>query len=167
MDENNKRLLGIAAAGISMAALLNVGVVEAQVSLTTVPHANPTDLVPDIVKGQPTAQGHFATVPQVSGLAGYVFANAVTTTSTISFAAAQQYEIINNSASIAALTLVTETNPGDGQLECVFNNAAVGTLTWSASTGQTIGSNVVGTLAAQVSECIIYDAAKATWYQAR
>lgn len=142
-----------------------IGGAYAQVTANAVPTVHQGDLVPVVPNGQPSAQGQYANPAQISGAPGYVNLGVATTGNSYTFAKAQTNMFMQPAATLAAVTLVTEPNPSDGQRECFLSTQTTTALTWTANTGQTMGSTITAGVA-NTPLCIEYQLSAATWYRA-
>lgn len=155
-----KVLLSCAAIALALAA----GIAAAQYSpAAPVPTVNPTDQVGVIVKGVPTAQSQFATIPQIAGAPGYQNLGTILTGNTYTFGHAVTDMFAQAAGTLTAEGVTTEANPSDGQRECWLANQAVTTLTITANTGQTIVGGVVAPTVLNAAYCWTYVGITATW----
>lgn len=132
-------------------------------SVPTIPNVNPADDIQVIQNGFPVVGNKYAPVPVITGVHGYKNLGTLATAQTLTFTNAIEYMIAQSSASIAATTLNTSANPGDGQHECFIDLNAVGTLTVVAAVG-TIHASVPTAAVAATPVCWIYSAASNTWF---
>lgn len=141
-----------------------VGAVVAQTVLTPkVTNVGPTDLFQDVVGGAPQASNQYATAAQIAGVPGYHNFGTITTDPAYTVPNGVTDLMAHAAGTISTVTLTTEANPADGKRECWYLDQTTTTLTWTANTGQTIGSNVVASGTAKVPNCIIYVASSSTW----
>jgi hypothetical protein len=134
------------------------------ISVPQVPNLNTNDLIQVVPKGVPQAESFYGTPAQVTHQPGYVFAGTITTDPAYTFVNGQTNYFAHAAGTITTVTLTTEPNPGDGARECWWLDQTTTTLTWTANTGQTIGSNVLTAGVAKNPQCITYQASSATWF---
>jgi hypothetical protein len=163
MKKSHRCLAAVAAAVAALSAgyagAQYTGQLKAPAPVATV---NPDDLIPLAVHGVGAALQAFATPGQISSAASYVNLGAATTGNTYTFAKGQMFMLMQPAGTLAAVTLVTEANPSDGQRECFVSTQTTTSLTWNASTGQTMGATITAGVA-NTPICILYTAATATW----
>lgn len=151
----------------ALAALLFAGAAGYAVSQIVVPkvvNVGPADIFPDIVSGNPTVPTFYASAGQIAGVPIYANLGTLVTTNTHTFANGEMDAFGHAAGTLAAIGLTTEPNPTDGRRECFWLDQIVTTLTWTANTGQTIGTNVPATGAAKIPNCITFVAASSTWF---
>lgn len=156
------RILGL---GLLAATIIGSGAARAQiVAPTQVQTVNPTDLFQDIPRGVSASTNVYASGPQIAGAPGYVNLGAATTGNSYTFAKAQVDMFMQPAGTLAAVTLVTEPNPSDGQRECFLSTQTTTALTITANSGQTMGTGAAPTAGvANVPLCITYQLSSASW----
>lgn len=144
-----------------------VGIAWGQsISYPVLPNVGTSDLVADLPNGSAAVGSRFVHPYQISGALGYQDLGAATTGNTYDFNAGQVNMLMRPSGTLAAVTLLTEATPSDGQMECFFSSQTTTALTWSANTGQTVtGAPTAGV--ANTRYCMMYEAAASTWYRAQ
>jgi hypothetical protein len=152
-------------AGGAALSLAGIGVAVAQVFVPSVLQVNPNDLIAVLVHGNVGPSASYATQVQLTGPVGYHDDGVQTTAFTYTFASGQVNYVIRPAGTLATGTLRTEANPGDGQRECFFSTQTQTALTWTANTGQTMGSDKPTAGVANTLQCIMYEAASATWHR--
>lgn len=153
---------------VAVFAAVGIGFALAQVyPVPLLPYFAPsTDLVQVVQGGVPNAAARYVYAGQLSGALLYQNLGVITTGNTYTFASGQGYILAQPAGTLAAVTLVTEANPSDGQKECFISTQTTTSLTWSANTGQSIsGAPTAGV--AQTAACMIYVKSVATWYRAQ
>jgi hypothetical protein len=128
---------------------------------TLSPSTDVTNVVPG---GVPQAQAQYAHLGQISGAILYQDLGVATTGNTYTYTSGQKVIFMRPSATLGAVTLVTESNPSDGQVECFTSTQTTTSLTWTAATGQTMNPTITAGVA-NVPICLIYEKASATWYE--
>ena len=156
-----KKIAGLA--GLVLVAGIGFAIAQT-ISVPQVVSVGPTDLFADVVAGQPTNRSSYATAAQINGVQGYKNLGTVSTDPAYTVANGVTNIFGHAAGTVTAVTLTTEANPGDGKRECYWLDQTTTTLTWTANTGQTIGSNVLTAGVAKVTQCITYQASNATWY---
>lgn len=150
--------VGLCLAGIA-------GFAVAQVTLPKVASIGTTDLVQILPGGVPSAGNQYVIAGKIAGVPLYVDLGAATTGNTYTFAAGQKNMIMRPAGTLAAVTLVTEAAPSDGQEECFLSTQTTTSLTWNANTGQSI-SGAPSAGVANTRVCMLYNKTAATWYRA-
>lgn len=152
----------------ALAAFGFAGVAVAQNTTPTLPLVSPLntgDYVQVIPGGQPYVGNKYAPAGAVAGVPSYVNLGVTTSGNTYTYTNSQVWMLMQPAATLAAVTLVTAPNPGDGQRECFVSTQTTTTLTWNANTGQSI-SNAPTAGVANTAICLIYVAGTSTWYRA-
>jgi hypothetical protein len=145
-------------------AALGLGALIAQtITAPGVIHVNPADLFLDVVNGQPTAQGVYARADQISSQWAYKDLGTITTDPAYTVTGAIVNIFGHSTGTVTAVTITTPVNPGDGRRICYYNDHTTTTLTFTASTGQSIDSNVVAAGVANIPACIVYNATSTVW----
>ncbi len=158
----NRFLLGLLGATIA----LGIGAAIAQTyTPAIVPNVSGSaDLVQVIPNGSASAQSVFAYAGQIGSVEKFVYGGTISTDPAYTFPNGNTLWTGHAAGTITTVTLTTEPNPTDGKRECYVLDQITSTLTWTANTGQTIGTNVKGAGALGIPVCIIYKASVATWY---
>ncbi len=150
-------------ASLAIAAI--AGFAVAQVVVPKLPTFGPTDLVQIIPGGVPTTSNQYIVAGKIAGAPLYVDLGVATTGNTFTFAQGQTNMIMRPAGTLAAVTLVTELTPSDGQMECFLSTQTTTALTWNAAAGLSIsGAPTAGV--ANVRACMLFNKAALTWYRA-
>jgi hypothetical protein len=136
---------------------------SAQVTVPQVPQVNKGDLFLDVIGGQPTARGAYATAPQIGGIEGYSYQVPLTAFA-LTPGNAVTYLYLNPAGTLATGTVTLPAAPGDGQRFCLSSTQTQTAITISANTGQSLGGIAVPTaLVATTRYCWFWNAPLATW----
>lgn len=160
-----KKVLVGALAAASVLGLAAVVWAQSTNSPPQVQHVGTTDLFQDIVNGMEVVGHQYATAAQINGVIGYQDLGAATTGNTYTFLKGQSQITMRPAGTLGAVTLTTEVSPGDGQVECFFSTQTTTSLTWTASTGQTIGSDAPSAGVANTRQCLQYELLTLTWHR--
>ena len=157
-----RNLLGLAAA---LAVLGSVSAFAQIPAITTVPTINPSaDLVQIVPNGQPTPNNQYTYPAILAGAPAYTDAGVGTTGGSYTFKHGQTNYFMRPSGTLAAVTVITEATPDDGQRECFLSTQTTSSLTWTANTGQTV-TNGPSAGVANTPICMTYESAAATWFR--
>lgn len=159
-----KRFLIGAHALVGAAVLLGGGFAFAQAVVPPVTNVGPTDVFQDIVGGAPSAGNKYATAAQITNVPGYKFFGTITTDPAYTFTNGVTNAFAHAAGTITTVTLTTPPNPADGARLCWWLDQTTTTLTWTANTGQTIGSNVHAAGVQYNPNCVTYQASTTTWF---
>lgn len=129
-----------------------------------VTNVGPTDVFSDVVGANPKAGNKYATAAQITNVPGYHFFGTISADPAYTIPNGVSNLFAHAAGTISAVTLTTPPNPADGARVCWWLDQITTTLTWTANTGQTIGSNVHAAGAQYIPNCITYQASSATWY---
>lgn len=157
-----KLLLGALLGGAAL--LVGYGAWSQNV-IPQVTHVGPTDLFQDVVNGMEQVGHQYATAAQINGVIGYQDLGAATTGNTYTFLKGQSQMTMRPVGTLAAVALTTEASPGDGQVECFFSTQTTTSLTWTANTGQTMGSDAPTAGVANTRQCMQYETVSLTWHR--
>lgn len=153
--------------GLLLGALLigAAGIAVAQtVIVPKVSSVAPTDLFQDVVRGVPQAGNFYATAAQISNAPGYQNLGTITTGNTFAVNANVSDVFAQAAGTLAAVTLTAPASPPDGGHVCFAMNQITTLLTFSANTGQTVGTGTAAALPIGAPACWTYVGASATWF---
>lgn len=127
-----------------------------------VPLIGPTDTIPIVRSGQPSAQQQYANPAQITSQMGYQKVSPVTGY-TYTFGNSQSMIVFTGAVTPLAGTVTFAAAPSDGANQCVYSQGGISTLNLAAgATGQTV-RNAVTSLAALAKVCYLYSAADGFW----
>lgn len=145
---------GLFAAG-SAVAIAQVISVPTQATIGT------TDLIQVVPGGVPSAGNAYVTPAQISGAPGYTKTVPLTGFN-LTFTNSQVWMLLYPAGTLATGTITTAPNPSDGQRECIRSSQTQTALTFTANTGQTIGTALTA-LTAGTAVCYTFSKSNATW----
>lgn len=126
------------------------------------PLITPSDTIPIVQGGAPSAQQKYVIAAQITSQMGYQKVSPVTGF-TYTFGNSQSIILFTGTVTPLAGTVTFAAAPSDGADECLFAQGGISTLNLAAgAAGQTI-RNAVTTLAAVTKVCYAYSAADGFW----